>query len=195
MKIVFATNNLHKLEEIRQLTGHSVRILGLDDIGCQDDIPEPFATLEENAAAKVKYIYQKFKTDCFADDTGLEVEALHGAPGVHSARFAGEEKDSAANVKKLLSLLQGIENRKARFRTVIAYMEQGKIRFFEGTVNGIILDKPKGTMGFGYDPVFQPDGYSCSFAEMSLLEKNRISHRARAMNAFSAYLKNGKNEG
>lgn len=188
MEIVFATNNKHKVEEIRHLVRREISIISLTDLGLTEEIPEPFSTLEENAAAKVSYIYQRYKLDCFADDTALEVDALNGEPGVLSARYAGENKDAHANMQKLLGRLQGIINRRARFRTVIAYMEKGEVRFFEGTVYGTILETPRGNAGFGYDPVFQPDGYSLSFAEMSLEEKNKISHRAIAMKALANYL-------
>ena len=179
-KLVFATNNAHKLEEIRAILGDKVEILSLNDIDCHADIPETADTLQGNAALKAQYIYDNYGLDCFADDTGLEVEALNGAPGIYSARYAGGEgHDSEANMKKLLSEMQDKDNRKARFRTVICLIEGGKENFFEGIVNGSIIRERKGGAGFGYDPVFMPDGYSETFAEMGNDEKNKISHRAR----------------
>ncbi|NMB71875.1 MAG: RdgB/HAM1 family non-canonical purine NTP pyrophosphatase [Bacteroidales bacterium] len=188
MEIIFATNNLHKVEEIQHLVRKEITIITLADLGFQEEIPEPFHTLEENAAAKVSYIYQKFHRSCFADDTALEVDALQGEPGVFSARYAGESKDAKANMLKLLERMKDISNRRARFRTVIAFMENGEVRFFEGIIYGTIIREPRGEEGFGYDPVFQPDGYSQTFAEMPLVEKNKISHRAIAMRALAEYL-------
>lgn len=188
-KLVFATNNAHKLEEIRAILGDKVEILSLNDINCHADIPETADTLQGNAALKAQYIYENYGLDCFADDTGLEVEALDGAPGIYSARYAGGEgHDSEANMKKLLSEMQDKENRKARFRTVICLIEAGKEHFFEGIVNGSIIRERKGGAGFGYDPVFMPDGYSETFAEMGNEEKNKISHRARAVQKLCEYL-------
>lgn len=188
-KLVFATNNAHKLEEIRAILGDKVEILSLNDINCHADIPETADTLQGNAALKVQYIYENYGLDCFADDTGLEVEALNGAPGIYSARYAdGEGHDSEANMKKLLSEMQDKENRKARFRTVICLIEDGKEHFFEGIVNGSIIRERKGGDGFGYDPIFMPDGYSETFAEMGNDEKNKISHRARAVQKLCEYL-------
>lgn len=188
-KLVFATNNAHKLEEIRAILGGKVEILSLNDINCHADIPETADTLQGNAALKAQYIYENYGLDCFADDTGLEVEALNGAPGIYSARYAGGEgHDSEANMKKLLSEMQDKENRKARFRTVICLIEGGKEKFFEGIVNGSIIRERKGGAGFGYDPVFMPDGYSETFAEMGNDEKNKISHRARAVQKLCEYL-------
>nr|WP_239469666.1 non-canonical purine NTP diphosphatase [Bacteroides caecigallinarum] len=188
-KLVFATNNAHKLEEIRAILGDKVEILSLNDINCHADIPETADTLQGNAALKAQYIYENYGLDCFADDTGLEVEALNGAPGIYSARYAGGEgHDSEANMKKLLSEMQDKENRKARFRTVICLIEDGKEHFFEGIVNGSIIRERKGGAGFGYDPVFMPDGYSETFAEMGNDEKNKISHRARAVQKLCEYL-------
>lgn len=188
-KLVFATNNAHKLEEIRAILGDKVEILSLNDINCHADIPETADTLQGNAALKVRYIYENYGLDCFADDTGLEVEALNGAPGIYSARYAGGEgHDSEANMKKLLSEMQDKENRKARFRTVICLIEGGKEHFFEGIVNGSIIRERKGGAGFGYDPIFMPDGYSETFAEMGNDEKNKISHRARAVQKLCEYL-------
>ncbi|MCF2551083.1 non-canonical purine NTP diphosphatase [Bacteroides caecigallinarum] len=188
-KLVFATNNAHKLEEIRAILGDKVEILSLNDINCHADIPETADTLQGNAALKAQYIYENYGLDCFADDTGLEVEALNGAPGIYSARYAGGEgHDSEANMKKLLSEMQDKENRKASFRTVICLIEDGKEHFFEGIVNGSIIRERKGGAGFGYDPVFMPDGYSETFAEMGNDEKNKISHRARAVQKLCEYL-------
>lgn len=188
-KLVFATNNAHKLEEIRAILGDKVEILSLNDINCHADIPETADTLQGNAALKAQYIYENYGLDCFADDTGLEVEALNGAPGIYSARYAGGEgHDSEANMKKLLSEMQDKENRKARFRTVICLIESGEEHFFEGIVNGSIIRERKGGAGFGYDPVFMPDGYSETFAEMGNDEKNKISHRARAVQKLCEYL-------
>ena len=188
-KLVFATNNAHKLEEIRAILGNKVEILSLNDINCHADIPETADTLQGNAALKAQYIYENYGLDCFADDTGLEVEALNGAPGIYSARYAGGEgHDSEANMKKLLSEMQDKDNRKARFRTVICLIEGGEEHFFEGIVNGSIIRERKGGAGFGYDPVFMPDGYSETFAEMGNDEKNKISHRARAVQKLCEYL-------
>lgn len=188
-KLVFATNNAHKLEEIRAILGDKVEILSLNDIDCHADIPETADTLQGNAALKAQYIYENYGLDCFADDTGLEVEALNGAPGIYSARYAGGEgHDSEANMKKLLSEMQDKDNRKARFRTVICLIEDGKEHFFEGIVNGSIIRERKGGAGFGYDPVFMPDGYSETFAEMGNDEKNKISHRARAVQKLCEYI-------
>ena len=188
-KLVFATNNVHKLEEIRAILGDKVEILSLNDIDCHADIPETADTLQGNAALKAQYIYENYGLDCFADDTGLEVEALNGAPGIYSARYAGGEgHDSEANMKKLLSEMQDKDNRRARFRTVICLIEGGKEHFFEGIVNGSIIRERKGGAGFGYDPVFMPDGYSETFAEMGNDEKNKISHRARAVQKLCEYL-------
>lgn len=188
-KLVFATNNAHKLEEIRAILGDKVEILSLNDINCHADIPETADTLQGNAALKAQYIYENYGLDCFADDTGLEVEALNGAPGIYSARYAGGEgHDSEANMKKLLSEMQDKDNRKARFRTVICLIEGGEEHFFEGIVNGSIIRERKGGAGFGYDPVFMPDGYLETFAEMGNDEKNKISHRARAVQKLCEYL-------
>ena len=188
-KLVFATNNAHKLEEIRAILGDKVEILSLNDINCHADIPETADTLQGNAALKAQYIYENYGLDCFADDTGLEVEALNGAPGIYSARYAGGEgHDSEANMKKLLAEMQDKDNRKARFRTVICLIEGGEEHFFEGIVNGSIIRERKGGSGFGYDPVFMPDGYSETFAEMGNDEKNKISHRARAVQKLCEYL-------
>lgn len=188
-KLVFATNNAHKLEELRAILGEGIEMLSLKDIGCEADIPETAATLEGNAALKAEYIYRHYGLDCFADDTGLEVEALGGAPGVYSARYAGGDgHDSEANMRRLLRELEGVENRKAQFRTVICLIEGGEERLFEGIVRGSITERKQGTSGFGYDPVFRPEGYDETFAEMGSDEKNRISHRARAVQRLVEYL-------
>ena len=185
-KIVFATNNAHKLEEIIAILGKDFQVLGLGDIGCKEDIPETADTLEGNAEIKARYVKEHYGYDCFADDTGLEVEALDGAPGVYSARYAGPGHDSAANVALLMKNLQKGSNRAARFRTVIALVEGDKATLVDGIVKGRIIDELRGDNGFGYDPVFVPDGYDKTFAEMDSKEKNSISHRARA----TAKLKN-----
>lgn len=189
-KLVFATNNAHKLDEIRAILGDRVEVLSLKDIHCEADIPETADTLEGNAALKAEYIYKNYGLDCFADDTGLEVEALGGAPGVYSARYAGGEgHDSEANMKKLLVELEGKTNRKAQFRTAICLIEDGTEHLFEGVVKGEIIEKKRGCSGFGYDPVFVPEGYTETFAEMGNEEKNKISHRARATQKLCDYLK------
>lgn len=186
---VFATNNSHKLEEVKDILGNKIELLSMKEIGCFDDIPETDDTLEGNALLKARYIYKHFHVDCFADDTGLEVEALNGAPGVYSARYAGEGHNSEANMKKLLLELEGIENRKARFRTVFALIINGKEHLFEGIVKGNIIKVRKGTSGFGYDPIFMPEGYNQTFAEMGNDEKNKISHRAIAAQKLCKFLK------
>lgn len=177
-KFVFATNNAHKLQEVEAIVGEKIEILSLKDIGCQADIPETADTLEGNALQKARFIYETYHQDCFADDTGLEVEALNGAPGVYSARYAGDAHNSEANMRKLLQDLEGVENRRARFRTVFALILNGKEHLFEGIVNGQIIKTRRGTSGFGYDPIFVPDGYTQTFAEMGDALKNKISHRA-----------------
>lgn len=192
-KIVFATNNKNKLAEIREmLAGTGFEVLSLADIGCHDDIPETAATLEGNALQKANYVYNKYATPCFADDTGLEVDALGGAPGVYSARYAGGEgHDSEANMAKLLAKLGGNSDRRARFRTVIALIEGGQEepKLFEGIVTGEITADRRGGEGFGYDPIFRPDGHAETFAEMGHEMKNKISHRARAVAKLVEYLK------
>ncbi|NDW18330.1 non-canonical purine NTP diphosphatase [Dysgonomonas sp. 216] len=189
-RLVFSTNNAHKLEEVSAILGNDFEVLGLRDIGINEDIPETGKTLEENAFIKASYIYEKKKCDCFADDTGLEVEALDNAPGVYSARYAGEQCCAKDNVEKLLSELEGVENRKARFRTVIAAIIDGKKYSFEGIIKGVIINTPKGEAGFGYDPVFMPDGYDKTFAELGNDIKNKISHRALAVKELDTFLKN-----
>ena len=189
MKLVFATNNKHKLQEVRDIVGDRVEVLSLSDIDCNDDIPETADTLQGNALIKARYIYEKYGVDCFADDTGLEVEALDGAPGVYSARYAGEECDSEANMKKLLHNLTDKNNRNAQFRTVIALIINGEERLFNGIVKGVITTEKMGTSGFGYDPIFIPEGFSESFAQMDASMKNSISHRYRATEELSKFLK------
>ena len=187
--LVFATNNAHKLEEVRAILGNDFQIASLKEIGCHDDIPETADTLEGNAMQKAQYIKDKFGMDCFADDTGLEVEALNNAPGVFSARYAGPGHDSEANMKKLLHEMEGKENRKARFRTVIALLLDGKEYTFEGIVKGNIIEEKRGDSGFGYDPIFVPEGYDLTFAELGNDIQNKISHRAEAVKKLSAFLK------
>ena len=199
MKIVFATNNQHKLSEIRQILGDRVEVLSLKDIGCDVDIPETGTTLEANALQKAQYVYDHYHIDCFADDTGLEVDALNGAPGVYSARYAAVgyaatpsqplDHDSEANMTRLLRELGENNNRRARFRTVIALIQKGEIHKFEGIVGGQIIRERRGGEGFGYDPIFQPDGYDQTFAELGLDIKNQISHRARATAKLCEFLK------
>ena len=189
MKLIFATNNKHKLQEVRDIVGDRVEVLSLSDIDCNDDIPETADTLQGNALIKARYIYEKYGVDCFADDTGLEVEALDGAPGVYSARYAGEECDSEANMKKLLHNLTDKNNRNAQFRTVIALIINGEERLFNGIVKGVITTEKMGTSGFGYDPIFIPEGFSESFAQMDASMKNSISHRYRATEELSIFLK------
>lgn len=188
-KLVFATHNLHKLEEIRNIL-KNYEVIGLPDIGCHEDIVEDADDLQGNAKIKADFVTSNFHLDCFADDTGLEVEALGGAPGVYSARYAGEGCSYHDNVVKLLKALDEIENRKARFRTVIALNINGEQHFFEGVVNGKILTEEHGDGGFGYDPIFQPDGYDLSFSEMGMDEKNKISHRGRATAKLVEFLNN-----
>lgn len=191
-QLVFATNNPHKVDEVRNKLSGLFEIRTLSEIGCVEDIPETSDTLQGNAAQKSHYLHEHFHCDCFADDTGLEVEALNGAPGVYSARYAGPGKDSEANIDKLLAELEGKENRRARFRTVISLILDGQEHFFEGIVTGTILTERHGTNGFGYDPVFQPDGYDRSFAELSMDEKNKISHRGRATEKLIQFLSGTK---
>lgn len=189
MKLVFATNNKHKLDEVRKITSHHpVEIVSLTEINCFDDIPETADTLEGNALQKAHYIQEKFGLNCFADDTGLEVEALNNAPGVYSARYAGPGHDSEANMKKLLHEMEGKENRKARFRTVIALIWNGKTYTFDGIVNGTITTTKRGENGFGYDPIFIPEGYEQTFAELGNDIKNQISHRAKAVEKLDEFL-------
>ena len=188
-KLVFATNNAHKLEEVAAILGDQVELLSLNDIGCQADIPETAETLEGNALLKSSYIYKNYHLDCFADDTGLEVEALNGAPGVYSARYAGGEgHDAQATMLKLLHELDGKENRKAQFRTAISLILDGKEYLFEGVIKGEIIKEKRGDSGFGYDPVFMPEGYDRTFAELGNDIKNQISHRALAVQKLCEFL-------
>ena len=186
--LVFATNNKHKLDEVQKITSGLVNIVSLEDIGCHDDIPETSDTLEGNALQKARYIKEHYGFDCFADDTGLEVEALNNAPGVYSARYAGPGHDSEANMNKLLQEMNNIKNRKACFRTVIALLLNGQEYLFEGIVNGQITKDKRGASGFGYDPNFVPDNYTQTFAEKGNDIKNTISHRAEAVKKLSAFL-------
>ena len=189
MKIVFATNNKHKLEEIKNILGKDFEIVSLAEIGCHEDIPETGLTLEENARQKSTYIVEHYNHDCFADDTGLEVDALNGEPGVHSARYAeGTDHDSEANMRKLLSKMSNVKDRTARFRTVISLIINGVEHQFEGRVEGRIATEKHGKEGFGYDPIFIPEGYDKSFAELGEEVKNQISHRARAVKKLAEYL-------
>ncbi|MEP6614394.1 MAG: non-canonical purine NTP diphosphatase [Mucilaginibacter sp.] len=187
-QLVFATNNAHKLEEVAAKIEGQIKLLSLNDISCTDDIAETGTTFRENASIKSHYIYSKCKLDCFGDDSGLEIDALNGDPGVYSARYAGEHGNHDANINKVLTNLQNATDRKARFRTVISLIWNGDEHFFDGTIEGTIRHERAGTEGFGYDPIFQPDGYNITFAEMSLEEKNRISHRALAMEKLIAFL-------
>mgnify|MGYP002536317188 FL=1 len=188
MKLYFATNNIHKLKEVQEVVGDSFQIESMRSLGINEDIPEDKQTLEGNALQKARFLYDRTGESCFADDTGLEVDALNGAPGVYSARYAGEAKNSLDNMALLLKNMSGIQNRKARFRTVIALILDGKEYLFEGIVNGTITEEPRGTAGFGYDPLFVPDGYSTTFAEMDSEAKNAISHRGRAVEKLAAFL-------
>lgn len=188
MDLIFATNNKHKIREISTMLDPGTKLAGLADVNITEDIPEEWETLEENALFKARFVHERTGMNVFADDTGLEVEVLNGAPGVYSARFAGEDKDSSANITKLLGLLEGEKNRNARFRTVIALIYNNSEYLFEGIVKGRITERKKGTGGFGYDPVFIADGYMQTFAEMALSEKNKISHRARAFDGLRKFL-------
>lgn len=189
MKLVFATNNQNKLKEVKQLLPAAIELLSLNDIDCGDDINESGKTIRENAKIKSRYIYEKFGMNCFADDTGLEVDAIGGRPGVYSARFAGPACRSEDNINKLLIELKGIENRKANFRTVISLIIDGKEEAFEGVVNGVITNEERGSNGFGYDSVFMPEGFDMTFAEMSAQEKNEISHRGIAVNKLITFIR------
>ncbi len=188
MELVFATNNKHKLEEVQKLLGNNFNLLSLKDISFEGEIPEDYETLRENALQKARYIHDRFKTNCFADDTGLEIDFLKGAPGVYSARYAGPGCTFDDNINKVLNEMGYAENRKARFRTVIALILDKKEYFFEGVIDGKILKEKQGNEGFGYDPVFRPLGYEQSFAEMILEEKNKISHRGRATQKLIEFL-------
>jgi XTP/dITP diphosphohydrolase len=192
MTLVFASNNEHKIKEINSLLGSSFKLLSLHDIKINEDIPEEEPTIEGNALSKARFVYNLTGRDVFADDTGLEIKSLNGLPGVHSARFAGESKDSSANIEKVLSMLGDTEPREARFRTVIALILKKKEYLFEGTVNGTITYVKSGVEGFGYDPIFMPDGKHSTFAEMELAEKNTVSHRARAFEKLREFLLNSQ---
>jgi len=188
VKLVFATNNGHKLEEVADKLKGAIDMLTLEDIGCYEDIEETGVTFNENASIKSHYVYEKYRLNCFGDDSGLEVDALNGEPGVYSARYAGEHGNHPANIRKVLQKLEGTENRRARFISVISLVWNGEEHFFEGTVEGTIRHQPIGSDGFGYDPIFQPDGFDITFAEMSLEEKNKLSHRAKAVEKLVAFL-------
>jgi XTP/dITP diphosphohydrolase len=190
MKLVFATNNKNKILEVQQLLPSSIEIISLESIGCFEEIPETADTIEENAIMKANYVTKKYGYDCFADDTGLEVEALNGEPGVDSAHYAGEQRDSEDNMNKVLESLSNTTNRNAQFKTVIALNLNGKQHLFTGIASGKITFKKTGNQGFGYDPIFQPDGYEVTFAQLSLKEKGSISHRGKATEALIAFLKN-----
>lgn len=187
-QLVFASNNAHKLEEVAAKIAGKIKLLSLNDIGCHDDIEETGTTFSENASIKSHYIYHKYHLNCFGDDSGLEIDALNGDPGVYSARYAGEHGNHAANMNKVLEKLKGVTNRSARFRTVISLIWDGEEHFFDGTVEGTIRNERSGTGGFGYDPIFEPIGYDITFAEMSMEEKNSISHRASAVEKLVAFL-------
>lgn len=188
MKIVFATNNPNKIKEVQAQLPENIKLLSLEEIGCFEDIPETAPTLEGNALQKATYVKEKYGYDCFADDTGLEVEALDGAPGVFSARYAGNQKNDQENMNKLLEELNRDTNRKAQFKTVIALILNGKTLFFAGICKGKILEQKKGDKGFGYDPIFQPEGYELAFAEMNIEQKNKIGHRGKAVQKLIEYL-------
>ena len=187
-KLCFATNNAHKVEEIQAILGNSFELLSLNDIHCKEELPETGNTLEANSLQKAKYLYDNYHTDCFADDTGLEVHALGGEPGVYSARYAGEQRNHADNINLLLKNLVNKFDRSARFRTVITLIQGGNITQFEGIVNGKIIEELRGTEGFGYDPIFIPEGFNRTFAEMTLIEKGEISHRGRAFQKLVEFL-------
>jgi XTP/dITP diphosphohydrolase len=188
MQLVFATHNENKFKEVRAQLPASIQLLSLDDIGCHEDIEETADTIEGNAALKANYVRDKYRITCFADDTGLEVDALNGAPGVYSARYAGPENDSQANMDKLLSAMKGVTDRRARFKTAIALSMDDSQEMFLGICEGQIIPKKRGGKGFGYDPIFQPIGYDRTFAEMSIEEKSSISHRGKAMQQLIEYL-------
>nr|WP_170311393.1 non-canonical purine NTP diphosphatase [Pedobacter helvus] len=187
-KLVFATNNAHKTEEVAKILAPNYKVLNLKDINCLVDIPETGATFAENATLKSSYVSENFGLDCFADDSGLEVEALNNEPGIYSARYSGI-KDDVTNLQLLLKNMEGETNRRARFKTVISLLKNGENHLFEGTIEGTIRTAASGTKGFGYDPIFQPDGYDITFAEMDMTEKNKISHRALAMQQLIKFLK------
>lgn len=187
-EIVFATGNSHKISEVAAILPGNIRLIGLTEIGCTEELPETTPTLEGNAEQKARYVCDKYHVNCFAEDTGLEIEALNGAPGVYSARYAGPQKDDAANRMRVLEQLAGVQHRKARFRTVIALILQSRLHLFEGIAEGHIAWEPAGEGGFGYDSIFIPLGETRTFAQMSAVEKNAISHRAKATALLSAFL-------
>lgn len=189
MELVFATNNAHKLEEVKKIINNDFKILNLKDINCFEEIPETQKTIEGNASQKANYIFSNYKINCFADDTGLEIDALVGEPGVYSARYAGEKCSFRDNVEKVLSKLKGVVNRKAQFKTVISLIIDGEENKFEGIIKGEIIEKQKGNSGFGYDPIFKPLGYDKTFAELPIEVKNKISHRAIATKKLAYFLK------
>ncbi len=189
LKLVFATNNKNKIKEIKHLIGNSIELLNLEGIGCFEEIPETADTIEDNAIQKAQYVYEKYGHNCFADDTGLEIEALNGEPGVYSARYAGDQKNPEDNMNKVLEKLKEKSNRKAQFKTVIALIIDGKLTCFEGIVKGEITREKSGMEGFGYDPIFKPNDYDKTFSEMDLDEKNMISHRAIATKKLIQFLK------
>lgn len=189
MQLVFASNNRHKIDEIQNLLPSSIQILSLKEIGCLEEIPETASTIEGNAILKANYVTQKYGYDCFADDSGLEIKYLNGAPGVHSARFAGEHKNDQDNIDKVLTVLQNVQDRNARFKTVIALNLNKEQHLFTGTIEGTIISSQKGNQGFGYDPIFQPNSYDITFAEMNQIEKSAISHRGQAVAKLLAFLR------
>ncbi|MEA5260398.1 non-canonical purine NTP diphosphatase [Arcicella aquatica] len=188
-KLCFATNNAHKVEEVQAILGQNFELLTLSQIGCSEELPETGNTLEANSLQKAQYLYKHYQVDCFADDSGLEVTALGGEPGVFSARYAGEQRSHADNISLLLKNLAGKEDRSAQFRTVITLILGGEVTQFEGIIKGTIIDELKGNEGFGYDPIFVPEGFDLTFAEMSIDEKGKISHRARAVEKLITFLK------
>lgn len=190
MKITFATGNANKVHEVNEVLSNHIQISSLKDIGCTEDIPETSPTIEGNAIQKARYVYDNYGVNCFSEDTGLEIEALNGDPGVNTARYAGDDRDPQANIRLTLRNLSGITNRKARFKTVIALIIDGEITTFEGIANGQITKEPSGTAGFGYDPIFQPDGYNQTFAELGMDVKKEISHRSKAVKKLIAFLGN-----
>ena len=192
IKLVFATNNENKIKEINALLTNSIKLLSLKDIGCYEDIPETADTIEGNAILKAKYVYEKYGYNCFADDTGLEIKSLNGEPGVFSARYAGEEKNADKNMDKVLQKLAPFSDRAAQFKTVVALVINGKLSTFEGIIEGEITSEKHGKDGFGYDPIFKPNGYEITFAEMPLSEKNNISHRGRAVKKLIDFLNSTK---
>lgn len=192
MKLVFASNNQNKIKEIQQLVSNTIEILSLKDINCTEDIPETGLTIEENAILKANYISERYGYDCFADDSGLEIDFLNGAPGVYSARYAGDDKNDANNIQKVLTELADSNNRKANFKTVICLNIGSEQHLFTGIINGKIINDCIGNNGFGYDPIFVPDGYDTTFAQMTIEEKSTISHRAKAVNKLIHFLKNSQ---